>query len=95
MGRVLGLVVAAVVVGGMCAGCVGRTDAAPEAVVPTSNAAYRLERLFTDDGGRAVYRFRDRGEYRYYVAGPGGPQMVPSPTRPAADAGPATPTEPN
>ena len=66
------------------AGCADVRTPAAEARVGVSNPAYAVDRLFTDDQGNSVYRFRDRGEDHYYVAGPRGAQMVPPPTRPVA-----------
>ena len=74
----------AVAVLGSLTGCAGGRTPAAEARAGTSNAAYTVERLFTDEQGNAVHRFRDRGDYHYYVTGPRGPQMVPPPTRPVA-----------
>ena len=65
-------------------GCADVRTPAPEARVTVSNPAYAVDRLFTDEQGNSVYRFRDRGGYLYYVAGPRGTQMVPPPTQPAA-----------
>jgi hypothetical protein len=65
------------------AGCGHARTPTPEARVGVSNPAYAVDRLFTDERGNGVYRFRDRGEYHYYVVGPGGAQMVPPPTRPS------------
>ena len=66
------------------AGCGGVQTPAPEARVGVSNPAYAVDRLFTDEQGNSVYRFLDRGEYHYYVAGSRGAQMIPPPTRPTA-----------
>jgi hypothetical protein len=50
------------------AGC---DDRKAESTVSASNKDYKVEKLFTDDNGCAVYRFSDDGRYRYYVVGPG------------------------
>ena len=78
------LACAAVAVLVSLAGCADGRMPAAEARVGTSNAAYTVERLFTDEQGNAVHRFRDRGDYHYYVTGLRGPHMVPPPTRPVA-----------
>ena len=64
------------------AGCVG-PGPAPEAVVPVSNRGYVVERLFTDDRGNAIYRFRDAGQDVYYASGPAGPQVLGTPKPPS------------
>lgn len=53
---------AAVVTAGACAD--------PEATVRTSNQSYDLARLFESPEGCHVYRFFDRGSYRYFVVCP-------------------------
>ena len=74
---------APLVVSVLCsAGCIG-PGATPEAVVPVSNRGYVVERLFTDDRGNAIYRFRDAGETVYYASGPGGPQVLGTPRPPS------------
>ena len=67
-----------------CAGCVG-PGPAPEGVVPVSNSGYSVERLFTDDRGNTIYRFRDAGQSVYYASGPGGPRILGTPTPPSTD----------
>ena len=67
-----------------CAGCMGPA-AAPEAVIPVSNTGYSVERLFTDDRGNTIYRFRDAGQSVYYASGPGGPRILGTPIRPATE----------
>jgi len=52
----------------------------PDQTLSVSNAGYALDKLFTDPNGYSVYRFYDRGDFRYYVVGPNGAQMVPSST---------------
>src|SRR3954451_21441236 len=50
----------------------------PEQTVQVSNRAYQLDQLFSDPKGNTVYRFYDQGDWRYYVVGPNGVQMLPS-----------------
>ena len=52
--------------------------APPQRTMQVSNQAYKLDELFTDPRGYTVYRFFDDGDYRYYVVGPGGAQMLPT-----------------
>ncbi len=59
----------------MC-GCAA--ERLPEQTIPVSNNAFSLDELFTDKRGNTVYRFYDQGEYRYYVVGPNGAQMLPT-----------------
>jgi len=59
----------------------------PEKVLSTSNQSYPLNLLFTDEAGNKIYRFHDQGDYRYYVVGPSGAQMLPS-TRTAQSPAP-------
>ena len=69
----------AIVVGSVCTlvGC--QANPQPERRVDVSNVGYQLNQLFTDDRGYAVYRFRDQGDWRYYVVGPDGQsQMLPT-----------------
>lgn len=64
-------------------GCAKTTP--PERKVEVSNSGFALDQLFTDDRGNTVYRFFDKGDWRYYVVGPDGrAQMLPS-TRTARD----------
>lgn len=50
-----------------------------ERQVEVSNAGFQLDQLFTDARGNTVYRFYDKGDYRYYVVSPeGGAQMLPT-----------------
>jgi hypothetical protein len=57
----------------------------PERTVPVANKTVELHQLFTDPNGYTVYRFWDQGDYRYYVVGPNGAQMLPSTTRETTD----------
>ena len=50
----------------------------PEKNLSTSNKAYGLDQLFTDANGCKIYRFYDQGDFRYYVVGPSGAQMLPT-----------------
>jgi hypothetical protein len=54
------------------------TPTPPERTLNVSNSGYKLDELFTDGKGYTVYRFYDQGEYRYYVVGPNGAQMLPT-----------------
>ena len=69
-----------------CTGCLA-PGAAPEAVIRVSNRGYTVERLFTDDRGNTLYRFRDAGQTIYYASGPGGPQVIGTPTAPSTSGG--------
>ena len=69
----------------LAVGC--RSAPPPERPVAVSNSGFSLDQLFTDDRGYTVYRFYDKGDYRYYVVAPDGTaQMVPS-TRAARGGG--------
>jgi hypothetical protein len=62
----------------LLAGCAAKAPP-PEKRVEVSNVGFQLDQLFTDARGYTVYRFYDKGEYRYYVVGPdGGAQMLPT-----------------
>jgi hypothetical protein len=65
----------------MVAGCARTPQPAKTAFV--GNNGYQLDQ-FTDANGCTVYRFYDQGDWRYYVVGPNGPQMLPS-SRPVVD----------
>ena len=52
----------------------------PEKSLPVSNSAYQVDQLFTDKNGCTLYRFFDKGDFRYYLVGPAGAQMLPSTT---------------
>ena len=68
------------------AGC--KASPQPERKVEVSNAGYELSQLFTDDRGNTIYRFYDRGDWRYYAVAPDGtPQMLPT-TRTIRDPDP-------
>ena len=56
----------------------GCAEAQPERTVAVSNDEYSLDELFTDQRGNTVYRFFDNGDFRYYVVGPNGVQMLPT-----------------
>jgi hypothetical protein len=56
----------------------GCTKTLPQRTLQVSNKAYELDELFTDPRGYTVYRFYDSGDYRYYVVGPNGAQMLPT-----------------
>jgi hypothetical protein len=56
----------------------GCAKAQPQRTLPVSNQGYKLDELFTDSKGYTVYRFYDQGDYRYYVVGPNGAQMLPT-----------------
>jgi hypothetical protein len=59
-------------------GCISGKAVPPEKNLPTSNSGYSVDQLFTDANGCKVYRFYDQGEFRYYVLGPNGAQMLPT-----------------
>ena len=56
----------------------GCANAKPQRTMQVSNSAYQLDELFTDPRGYTVYRFYDYGDFRYYVVGPNGAQMLPT-----------------
>ena len=74
-----------------CAGGCLAPGAAPEAVVPVSNRGYTVERLFTDDRGNTIYRFRDGGQTVHYAAGPAGTQVLGTPRPPSTGGSRAEP----
>ncbi len=53
-------------------GCAGKAEKSVQV-----NAEFKVETLFTDADGYTVKRFRDNGEWRYYVTP--GPAAVISP----------------
>jgi hypothetical protein len=59
---------------------IGCSSTKPDQTLSVSNAGYSLDKLFTDPNGYSIYRFFDRGDFHYYVVGPGGAHMVPGTT---------------
>ena len=53
-------------------------ESAPQKPLQTSNPGYSVDQLFTDNNGVTIYRFYDMGDYRYYLHGPNGAQMLPT-----------------
>jgi hypothetical protein len=72
--EIAGLRVVVVAALGFLGGCIQGPP--PERSIKVSNPAYTVDQLFTDPAGNTVYRFYDNGDSRYYVVGPGGPQMT-------------------
>jgi len=46
----------------LVAGCTMR---GPEKVLSSSNVGYKVDELFTDPRGTTIYRFYDKGDWRY------------------------------